>query len=501
MNFHRESRLEQYDVIVIGAGVGGLAAGALLAKLGRSVLVIERHDRPGGYMHGFSRRGWRFDSGVHAVGGCASSGPAHRRILALLVEHLGLSSKVAFFPLDPVAHVFFPAMEIALPQEIARFESVVAENFPAQADQLRAFLALTVKVADETSRSAAGQIQAPGLFHQYRQATLGEVLDGYFEDDAIKAVLGALWPYLGLPPGQLSFLYWALMFVSYFCDGAGYCRGSFQTLADALAGSIQSMGGELLYRMGVRRILTQNGRAVGVATDTGQEIRAPVVISNVDLFQTFQQMLPADQINIRFLKRLRRLQPSVSAFVVYLATDRNMTDAQWHESFHFPHFDHGRHFQATEAGEVSWFSITIPTHTDPTLAPGRHLVMLTTLAHHRNGQSWRTAKQAYCDRLLALAEDKLPGLNDHLLLVESGTPRTLERYTLNHHGAAYGWAPTPAQIGPGRPGPKTPVEGLYLASHWSAPGGGVYGAALSGVMAAQAITGIPNQDSLWERLG
>ncbi len=500
MNFHRESRLEQYDVIVIGAGAGGLTAASLLAKLGRSVLVIERHDRPGGYMHGFSRRGWRFDSGVHAVGGCASTGPDYRRILALLVEHLGLSSKVTFLPLDPIAHVFFPGMEIALPQGMARFESAISEYFPGQAEKLRAFLALTEKLADETSHSAAGHAQDPVLLHQYRHATLGEVLDHYFDDGSLKAVLGALWPYLGLPPRQLSFLYWALMLVGYVCDGAGYCRGSFQTLADALAESIQSMGGEILYRMGVRRILTEQGRAVGVATDTGQEIRAPVVISNVDLFQTFQQMLPADQVNARFLKRIRRLQPSVSAFVVYLAVDRNRIDGKWHESFHFPHFDHDNHFQRTKAGEVDWFSITIPTHTDPSLAPGQHLVMLTTLAHHNHGQSWRTVKQTYCDRLLALAEDRLPGLSDHLLLVESGTPRTLERYTLNHNGAAYGWAPTPQQIGPGRPGSKTPVDGLYLAGHWSAPGGGVYGAVLSGVMAAQAIAEIPDQDSLWQRL-
>ncbi|MEN8260411.1 MAG: FAD-dependent oxidoreductase, partial [Pseudomonadota bacterium] len=65
MNFHRESKREAYDVIVVGGGIGGFTAGALLAKAGKSVLLIERHDRPGGYAHGFSRKGYRFDSGVH----------------------------------------------------------------------------------------------------------------------------------------------------------------------------------------------------------------------------------------------------------------------------------------------------------------------------------------------------------------------------------------------------------------------------------------------------
>lgn len=501
MNFHRESRRESYDVIIIGAGVGGLVAGALLAKSGRSVLLIERHDRPGGYMHGFSRRGMRFDSGVHLVGGCSPTSPDHRRIMAMLLECLQLQSKVTFERVDPFAHVFFPQLEIALPQGMAALEARLLESFPDQRPALHRFLTLTEQLAEEASRLAAGESLEPLLMHRYQFATLAQVLDDYLDDAGLKAVLAGLWPYLGLPPGQLSYLYWSLMFVSYVCDGAGFCRGTFQQLADAWAGAIEAAGGELLFRLGVRRILLEQGRAAGVVTDNGQSIRAPVVIANVDLLQTFEQLLPADLVPPRYLKKLRRLQPSLSALVVYLATDRAMDDAAWHESFHYQHFDHERHFRATQVGEISWFSITHPSHTDPALAPeGVNLLMLTTLARHDLELSWRQAKDPCCQRLLDLAEQKLPGLQDHLLLVEAGSPRTLARYTLNHNGAAYGWAPLPEQVGPARPAVKSPVSGLFLAGHWSSPGGGVYGAALSGIMATLAILEMPDQESLWRRL-
>ena len=113
--------------------------------------------------------------------------------------------------------------------------------------------------------------------------------------------------------------------------------------------------------------------------------------------------------------------------------------------------------------------------------------MLTTLCPFDIGQSWRQAKPDFEQRLLAQAEQHFPGLNEHLLLVESGSPRTLERYTLNHQGAAYGFAPTPDQIGPNRPDIRGALPGLFHTGHWTRPGGGVAGVSISAQLAAQAI--------------
>ncbi len=501
MKFHLESLKESYDVIVIGAGVGGLTTAALLARLGYAVLVIERHDRPGGYLHAFSRRGLLFDCAVHSVGGCADKGPFHRRALGVLVEHLGLERQVRFLELDPVARVCFPNLELEIPQGLEAYHDRLAQAFPGQAGRLADFFVVVEKVAEEASRIACDLPGDPEWFYRYRNATLAEVWNEYFDDDRLLAVVAALWPYMGLPPRHLSFVYWALMFTGYVSHGAGYCQGSFQRLADALAGVITGAGGELMYRMGVRSILLEDGRITGVMTDNGQRIRASSVVSNVDLLHTFRHLLPAGHAPVRYLERLERLQPSVSVFVTYGAVPRETLADCRHESFFFSHYDHERHFQDACEGIPQWLSVTVPTHTDPSLAPeGTHGVVLTTLATHEASVSWRMRKQEYKARLLEQAQRWLPGLTDSMLFSEAGTPRTMERYTLNHRGAAYGWAAKPRQVGPGRPGAKTPVEGLYLAGHWSSPGGGVYGAALSGIQAAQAILGVDSQQDLWRQI-
>ncbi|HHH38481.1 MAG TPA: NAD(P)/FAD-dependent oxidoreductase, partial [Sedimenticola sp.] len=468
---------------------------------GRSVLVIERHDRPGGYLHGFRRHGVQCDAGVHLVGGCAASGPPHRRVLGMLVETLGLGYRVRFLPVDPVARMVFPDRCLALPQGTEVLRETLGAAFPSQRRGLGAFLDLAGRLADEACCAAAGQAGDLPVLTRYRQATLAVVLAEYCDDVRLRAVLAGLWPYLGLPPQRLSFLYWALMFMGYVRDGAGYCQGSFQRLADALAASIGAAGGELLYRTGVRQILLGDGRAAGVMTETGQDIEAGVVIANADLRHTMEHLLPADRVPARYLARLRRLQPSLSAFVTYVGVGELPPDAAVHETFHYAGWDHERAYAATCRGAPDWFSVTCPTHTDPALSrDGGGLLMLTTLAPYRLSSDWRTLKPRFQERLLEQAETRLPGLKARIRWLESGTPRTMARYTLNHQGAAYGWAATPRQVGPGRPAVQAPVPGLYLAGHWATPGGGVYGAALSGVMAAQAILGIADQESLWRRV-
>ncbi len=499
--FHRESRRHRYDAVVIGAGIGGLTAAALLARCGRSVLVIERHDRPGGYLHGFRRYGVQCEAGVHLVGGCAATGPPYRRVLGMLVETLGLQDRVRFLPVDPVAWFVFPEENIALPQGLPALKARLEARFPSQRRGLTTFLELAAALADQACRAAAGQRGDFALLARWRQLSLAEVMGSYLDDLRLRAVLAGLWPYLGLPPQRLSFLYWALMFMGYVRDGSGYCQGSFQRLADALAAGIEDAGSELLYRTGVRQILLSGGRARGVMTEAGQDIEAPVVIANADLRHTMEHLLPADRVPGRYLQRLRRMQASLSAFVTYVGIDTSPPGVMAHEVFHYSSLDHERAYAATCRGRPDWFSITCPTHTDPTLSrDGGGLLMLTTLAPYHLGKPWRTLKRDFEEVLLAKVEDRLPGLRDRIRWLESGTPRTMMRYTLNYQGAAYGWAASPRQVGPGRPAVKTPVPGLYLAGHWATPGGGVYGAALSGVMAAQAVLGIADQDTLWRRV-
>src|SRR5262249_59475028 len=101
MSVHRESRHESYDAVVVGGGMGGLTAAALLAKEGLRVLVVERHDRPGGYAHAFRRKGYTFDSAVHLVGGCESAPGGGPGLLDGLLRRLGVRERCTFLRADP----------------------------------------------------------------------------------------------------------------------------------------------------------------------------------------------------------------------------------------------------------------------------------------------------------------------------------------------------------------------------------------------------------------
>lgn len=506
MKLHLESKHQSYDVIVIGSGIGGLTAAALLAKAGKNALVVERHDRPGGYAHGFTRRQYRFDSAVHAISGCENKGYANGHVIYRIFKGLEILDQVNFIPIKHYARAYFPDLEVEIAIGETSFIDSLSNHFPEQRENLEDFVRLTRLVAEQaTVADEVLSTKQPGALNQlrelfrYRRSTLSGVMDEFLDDDRLKSVFAALWPYIGLPPKQLSFLYWAIMFSGYILEGAYYCRGSFQRMADVLADSIQSNNGELLYKMSVRKILVNDGKACGIATETGQEIYSPVVISNADALQTFDHLIGAGDVPLNYLKKLRSMDISMSIFVVYVATDLKIDKLdQSHELFIFEDYDHQNNYQNSLQGKVNWFSATVLTHSDPELAPeGVHLILLSTLLPY-SVADWRKEKAPYQQQLLEKAEQFFPGLKEHLLYIESGTPRTMQRYTLNHQGAAYGWNPSPVQTGPGRPSVETPVPGLYLASHWAQPGGGINGVSIAGVMAAQSILEIPNQKEFWE---
>jgi prolycopene isomerase len=324
-------------------------------------------------------------------------------------------------------------------------------------------------------------------------------MDEHLDDPRAKAVFATFWPYLGLPPSQVSFLYFATMLLSYAAEGAFYCVGSFQKLARALAGSVERAGGELLLKTPVRRIRVADGRVTGVVLENGQRVSAPVVISNADLRQTVEELVGPERFPARWRRGIARLSPSVSAFVTYAATDLDLRAlGATHETFVYGTWSHDDAWQSTLAGRPAWWSATVPTLADPSLAKdGAHLLVLTTLVPYAAASSWRGEKRARVDAMLKAAESRFPGLSSRILFAEGGTPRTMERYTRNSDGAIYGWALTPDQIGPGRPANETPLPGLYLAGHWAQPGGGVYGVITSGVSTARGILGLKSEADLW----
>jgi prolycopene isomerase len=494
---------DTYDVVVVGGGLGGLSAGASLARLGKHVLVVERQAGPGGYAHAFERNGYVFDPAVHYT-----SQGNEGELLDVYLKLLGVRDRLNLITSELEYGVEFPELRVANPVGIEPFIEENARHFPEDAGGIRKFFQLCVDVTREsqqaTQRLSLKELDKavtllPLLF-RYRMATVAEVIDEFVRDPRAKALCGAIWPYMGPPPSTGSFIIYAGLLMSTLETGPVYCEGSFQKLADAFVSALEENGGELVLNRQVKRIALDEGRVTGAVLDGGQEIQASTVVSNADAKQTFEQMVGVDQLPRPLLRQLERLQPSLSAFMLFAATTVDVDAAQLpHEMFIYKHWDHDQTHQDILAGKPGGLWITFPTTFDPNLAPeGEHLVILSSIAPYDVGMPWAQAREHYVESMLGEIERLLPGFRERMTFMDTATPETMERYTLNHRGAIYGWEATPNQSTGKRLKQRSPVEGLYLAGHWTEPGAGSFRAIYSGMTAALLVAG---HESLPEFLG
>jgi prolycopene isomerase len=329
--------------------------------------------------------------------------------------------------------------------------------------------------------------QYPTLF-KYRNAVLADELDEHLTDARAKAACSAIWPYLGLPPSRVSFQLFAQLSRA-MMRTTSHCRGGFQKLVDALLAGLARNGGTLLLASAVERIEVEAGKAAGVRLGDGRELRAPVVVSNADAHQTLRQMVGLGNLPGPYVRRLQRMEASLSACVLFTATRLDMRQAgAVHEEFVYRHWDHEESCRDVLEGRLGGMWITVPTLADPSLAPaGEHTVTLTSLARYDAGTPWDELKGPQTERMLDELAAAFPGFRDHLSYVDLATPASLQRRCGNHRGAIYGWANIPSQMASKRLGRETPVEGLYLSGHWTDEGPGSFRTILCGTRTADLV--------------
>jgi prolycopene isomerase len=283
---------------------------------------------------------------------------------------------------------------------------------------------------------------------------------------------------------------WATAMASYIEDGAYYCRGSFQRLADALADRLTAAGGELLLSTSVTRIVATDRRVRGVVLSTDQHVGAPVVLSAIDPRDTFGALLNRDQVPDRYARRLQHLDPSMSVLAQYLATDLDLRAlGARHEMEVFAAWDLDQVFADGQQGRVRWVTVLVPPLTDPSLAPaGEHIVIIKAIAPRRADGSSSTDDSGLAEPMLELAERALPGLRRHVTYAV-GTTDEQRSIPVHRLGPIYGWAASPAQAGVRRLPHRTPIRGLHLVGHWTQPGHAIFGVVQSGVQAARLVLG------------
>jgi len=493
----------QYDAIIIGAGVGGLTCGNLLAKHGMKVVMLEQHFQPGGYCTSYKRGPYLFDVPC-VMGGLRKGDPIER-----LLSYIGAYEKVEFLEINKLTRIIGPDMEIEWHGDTYKLEYEFIDKFPDDTAAIQRFFrevrAVWSEILDAHYKPNFFQmITYPFTYPRlvkYTNYTFNQFLNKFFTNEKIKEYLGKEAVTLGLCKEEVSALLYIGYIMGYATGGIWYPKGGFQNLSNALAECFKEHGGTLRLKTRVKKIIIKNNTAIGVELDNGETLYARYVISNADTKRTYLDLIEPHQLKQSFRSKVEQFEQSVSGFVVKLAVKMDLSEMS----------DYAWFFCCPEYGIVKKmltlarentidldncsFSIDTASLIDKG-TEGISMINVTLIpVPYGYNNNWLSAdkkeyqalKEEVAQKLILKAQQVIPGLKDKIVFMDISTPITYARYTSATQGGWYDIAMTPAQSLMNRLGPDTSIKNLYSTGAKSMPGAGLNAAIPAGLYTADMI--------------
>ena len=501
---HADTGSNQFDAVIIGSGLGGLSCAAAFARQGFRPLVLEKHNRPGGYATTFKRPGgFEFDVSLH------STSVGERDGIHNLIPGFPEITDIEFLAHPNLYRVVYPDFDIRVPQKnIDEYINILTGYFPEEKEGIQGILDDMRGVSNDIHKilNARGNVDFsnfpvdfPYLFNCYSK-TWGQIVDAKITNPKLKAIISAQWAYYGLPPSLLSSYYYAMPALGYLENGGYYPRGKSQRISNALVQFIEEHGGKVILDTRVEKILTKEQTAYGVKTDKGEEFTGKVVISNANAPDTFNKLLSQGETLNDYLTQWKQFSVSLSSFQIFLGLKEDIVGKSGiadSEIFYESGYDMDASYQAAQNADMEncGFALTLYDNIYRGYSPqGKNTLNLMTLqgydhwekfeADYKKGDktAYRKEKEKMADILIKRAEETLlPGLSKAIEVKEIGTPLTNVRYTGNYRGAVYGWDQTLNNSGQNRLAHHTPIKNLYLSGAWTKPGHGYGGVLWSGL--------------------
>ena len=483
------------DVIIVGAGVAGLTCGCLLAKKSLKVLMIEKNPRVGGCCTSFQKDGFSFDLSVQSIGECQRGGRAWK-----LLKELDLLDQIRFIPLEPAREYHFPDRKVIQSSKLEIQIETLSSLFPDERRGIEQVYEVLKKVFEEFSEippslnwfdPSSFSSQYPVL-SQYRDKTYGDLLNELISNPYLKTILSVRSSYALLPPEEISVIGMAGIEMSYFNYGVSCIEGRVETLPLKMSEALKEMGGQILKGQEVKQIIIEKKKAIGVRLENGEEMTGGVILSNIDAHSTFMDLIGECHLPGGFLSKLKGMKPSLSYFIVYLGIEGALDELPVSNNevfFDRPLLKEYEMLYENRIPEDAPFYLLAPSKVNPSHAPkGKSTLCLSYKVPYHLSPDWgKEIKEQLYQRLIAKASGLVADLKKRILVSVETTPKTIERWTHNRWGAAYGWALIPSQSGIHRLQRTTPIQNLYLTGHWTSPGGGIAGVVASGELTAEAV--------------
>ena len=495
---------DRYDVVVVGAGIGGLTAAALLAKRDLKVLVVEQHFLPGGCVSHVRRHGISMDVGAAMLFGFGDRGyNPHRFVMNELEEEIDM------IPHESIYRLHIHGKEITFWRDFERYFKELVQVFPSQEKELRKFYRDLYKIynvmvlTNEMPMPPTEMPRVEGL-KMFLRNPLGTMNLGVMIFKSCEYLINK---YLTDPRAAMYFDVLtgtfgcvniaecpAAIAGALFCDihegGASYPSGDPQMLPNKLERAIERYGGQIIYRHRVDEILIFKGKAYGVRLDDGSEVIADKVVSNATVWNLYGNLVKPRHVSPKRMEWAQRQVPTFSSLLLFIGVKAEAIPEGTRPIELFIE-------DPTDFGGEN-FAVYIPSMDDPSICPpGTHSI--TVIAPNKEkwprpsdpeyrSEEYQRRKEEAANRVLEKMERAyFPEFRKHIIHLEIGTPSTIERYTMKNWGNVGGPKQMMGQELMKRLHARTDWKNLYACGDSTIMGEGVVASTSSGVGAANMV--------------
>ena len=494
IRYHQGLADENYDSIVIGSGMGGLATAGILARHGQRVLVLEKHNIAGGMTHAFKRKRFEWDVGLNSIGNVHKSDHILRQAFDYITDGQLEWNKIS----EPYEKVVIgegdQQVNINVKAGKDGFISSLVDAFPNERIAIETYVGHVCKV-DEASEFYFAERLLPRWiakflypvmtkkFRYYSDQTTLELLESITSNQALIKALTATYGSYGLPPGQSSFAVHALVIFSYF-DGANYPVGGTSKIANSISDVVSEAGGHVVTKAHVKNIVVEKNKAVGVEMADGLVLRAKNIISNAGYKNTMQSLLPpSHKKNVQSDQtQSSKIKNSAGHINLFIGLNGSAEDLGLDDASHWVHKtgDSDQQFEQylqDSTLDFPFVFISSPSTKDPNWSGERPNISTVTIIvpaayawfekwkdkpWGKRGDDYDELKEIFKLRLIEELYRHWPKTKGKVAWQELSTPLSTVHFAQRAQGEVYGYDHTPERFQQRCLRPASSVRGLFL---------------------------------------